>query len=60
MPDIVIRRFRDRATITGDSKDGCKWLVVNTEVPVSLTVQLELIEDFKSSLEADGLSVEVI
>lgn len=60
MPDIVIKKFKDRATITGDSREGCQWLVNNTEVPVVLSVQLELAEEFKTSLEADGLSVEVL
>ena len=59
MADIVIRIQRERVTITGDSRDGCKWLVENTEVPVVLSIPAELAEDFKVIIEAAGLSVEV-
>lgn len=59
MPDVVIHIFRDRVTLTGDSRDGCLWLVNNTEVPVVLSVHTELAEELKALIETAGLSVEV-
>lgn len=63
MVDLVIHKGRRRATIMPESVAGRRWMIANYNQFIMagncVNIDVEYIEEMVSTIQADGLDVEV-
>lgn len=62
MIDILVSRRKERAYIIPKSEIGVRWLranIVNANQSKSVSIPIDVLEDFVAELQKDDLNVEV-